>query len=114
MTSFSWVSGSRESSRNCMWALLGGSGGAAADDARALHFPDGRPVIHDGVMLGAAIIPEGHAVGLPAPADLIFGDCGAADQIGEQIGRAGRIILAVADVLGGVEVGEVGREAVDE
>src|SRR6476661_1034786 len=85
-----------------------------ADDARALHFPDGGPVIHDRVMLGAAVIPDRDAVWPPAPAHLVFGDGGAGDQVVEQLRGARRIVLAVADVLRGVEIGEVCREAVDE
>src|SRR5512134_2236715 len=119
MTSFSWFSGSRESSRNCIQLppeerLYLSLVGAVADDACPLHFPDGGPVIHDGVMLRAAVVPNGDAVRLPAPANLIFRDRGSADQIVEKIGATRRIILPVADIVGRVEIGEVRRKAADE
>src|SRR5438045_2872935 len=112
MTSGSWFSGSRLSSMNCM-AILS-SVGFVADDSCSFHFPDGGPVIHDGVMLGAAVIPDGDAVWTPAPAHLIFGDRSARNQIVEQVRPTRRIILAVAHVFGRVIIGEVRRKAVDE
>src|SRR5436190_8465260 len=114
MTSLSCVSGRRESSRNCiecspLWLVR-----PIADDARPFHFADRRPVIHDRVMLRAAVVPDRYAVWLPAPAHLIFGDRSAPDQILQQVGPARRIVLAEADVRGRVEVREMGGEAVDE
>src|SRR5687767_9254189 len=98
MTSFSWFSGSRESSRNCMVSPRGkrgpGSDRSAADDARPLHLPGRGPVIRHRVMLGGAVIPDRHAAGRPAPTDLVFGDRGAPDQVIEQVGGARREVLA--------------------
>src|SRR6188508_3197926 len=98
MTSLSWFSGSRESSRNCIVLPPGraflGLVGAVADDPGAFHLPDGGPVIHHGVMLRAAVIPDRDAVRLPAPAHLVFRDRRAADEIGEEIGAARREVLA--------------------
>src|SRR5262245_66043844 len=110
MTSFSWVSGSRESSRNCMQESPWASVGPIAHDARQLHLPYGGPVIHHRIVLGAAVIPDRDTVGLPAPSHLILGDGGTADQIGEQVGAARRVVLAVPDILRCVKIGEVGGE----
>ena len=38
------------------------SEGSVADDAGALHLADGGPVVHDRVVLGAAVVPDGDAV----------------------------------------------------
>src|SRR5437762_11694628 len=119
MTSLSWVSGRRESSRNCIGVAsyegeIGNLIGTITDDPGPFHLPDRGPVIHHGVMLGAAIVPDGDAVRLPAPAHRIFGDRRAADQVAEQVVAAGREILAVAHVVAGAESGEVGGEAADE
>src|SRR5215831_13315194 len=80
MTSFSWFSGKRESSRKCMTRspIEGGGGlaGLVADDRGALHLADGWVVVLDGVVLGAAVVPDGEAVVGPAPAHLVIGDRG--------------------------------------
>src|SRR5688572_22544167 len=95
MTSFSWFSGNRESSRKCMaelleqrwgWGWWGGSG-VDVDDPGALHLPDAGPVVLDGVVLGAAVVPDGEAVLRPAPADLELRDGGLTDQVVEQFAR---------------------------
>ena len=39
-------------------------------------------------MLGAAVVPDRHAVWLPAPANLIFRDIGLADQVLHQVGAS--------------------------
>src|SRR6516164_7175795 len=77
MTSFSWFSGKRESSRKCMAGLLiecvvsggeecgektRGLEGLVADDRGALHLPDVRVVVLNRVVLGAAVVPDGEAV----------------------------------------------------
>src|SRR5215469_10635129 len=96
MTSFSWFSGKRESSRKCItgspigrggWGGEGWAGlkGLVADDRGALHLADGWEVVLDGVVLGAAVVPDGEAVVRPAPAHLVIGDGGPADQVAEQV-----------------------------
>src|SRR6201995_140139 len=121
MTSFSWFSGNSESSRKCteivscrMSRGSERSEGGLADDSRALHLADGGPVVLDGVVLGRAVVPDGEAVRRPAPAHLVFGDRGAADQITQQVRAPRREVLAVAHIRRRVEVDEVGREAADE
>src|SRR5688572_22428576 len=112
MTSFCWFSGSRESSRNCIQfppeeCLYFSLVGAVADDPCPLHFSDCGPVIHDGVMLCAAVIPNRDTIRLPAPAKLIFRDRGTSDQILKQVCATGCVILTIANVLHRVEIGEV-------
>src|SRR6478735_8938806 len=122
MTRGSWSSGNSASSWKCMVCLLrvvvrgGGwwSEGLVADDPGALHLANVRPVVLDGVVLGAAVVPDREAVVRPAPADLVLGHGRLTDQVVEQLAAAGAVVEAVADVLGVVEVGEVGRERVDE
>ena len=48
--------------------------GHVADDAGAFHLAMAGRVVHDRVVLGAAVVPDRDAVGLPAPAHLVFGD----------------------------------------
>src|SRR3954464_7852504 len=121
MTSFSWFSGNRESSRKCMAELLeqmwgdGGNGSdVGADNSGALHLSDAGPVVLDGVVLGAAVVPDGEAVGRPPPADLELGNGGLPDQVVEQFARARRVVESEPDVLGSVVIDEVRRERVDE
>src|SRR3954447_14971917 len=116
MTSFSWFSGKRESSRKCMAELLeqtwgdGGDGSdVGADDPGALHLSDAGPVVLDGVVLGAAVVPDGEAVGRPAPADLELRDGGLPDQVVEQLALTGRVVESEADVLRRVVIREVRR-----
>src|SRR5688572_5196235 len=95
ITSLGWFSGNNDPSRKFMGISVvmrgGGAVGSAvpdkvngkstghvADDSRALHLSMARRVIHHCVMLGAAVVPDGDAVGRPAPADLVFGDMGLA------------------------------------
>src|SRR3954468_20462693 len=98
MTSLLWFSGYNEPSRkfmacpsNLYCVLLIGSVGGVAHDSGALHLPVAGRVIHHGVVLGATVVPHGHAVGLPAEAHLEFGDGGLADQVLQQLARAGRV-----------------------
>src|SRR3954454_6896084 len=122
MTSFSWFSGNRESSRKCMGngsfrvreSAGRGSESGEAGDSGALHLADGGLVVLDGVVLGAAVVPDGEAVLRPAPADLVLGDGGLTDQVVEQFARAGRVVESEAHVLRRVVVHEVRRERVDE
>ena len=64
-------------------------------------------------MLRAAVVPNSDAVGLPAPAHLVLWYVGLHHQIAQQIGAAGVVVLAIADVGRRVKVGEVGGKAVD-
>src|SRR5262245_50786450 len=119
MTRGSWFSGNSESSRNCMAfsscvRVTNGSVGFVADDSGALHPAHRGPVVLHGVVLGAAVVPDGDAVGRPAPADLVLGNRCASDQVAQQLRRTRREVLAVAHVLRRVEVHEVRREAADE
>src|SRR4051812_8931728 len=117
MTSFSWFSGNRESSRKYMRISpidSRGSESGGADDSRALHLADGGPVVLDGVVLGVAVVPDREAVVRPAPADLVLGNGGLPDQVVEQLARARRVVVPEAHVLGGVVVREVRRVRVDE
>src|SRR5919112_6471945 len=98
MTSFSWFSGNRESSRKCMaelleqvWGWRGGSD-VGADDSSALHLADAGPVVLDGVVLGAAVVPDGEAVLRPAPPDLVLGNGRLTDQVVQQFARTGRVV----------------------
>src|SRR6516164_3455675 len=112
MTSLSWFSGKRESSRKCMTGLS--LIGLVADDRGALHLPDGWVVVLDGVVLGAAVVPDGEAVRRPAPAHLVVGNRRLADEVVEQVARARGEVDPVPHVLGRVEVDEMGGEPVDE
>ena len=47
-----------------------------------------RCVVHHRIVLRAAVVPDRHAVRLPAPAHLVLGDVGLADQKAQQIARA--------------------------
>src|SRR3712207_9588148 len=75
---------------------------------------DAGPVVLDGVVLGAAVVPDGEAVLRPPPADLVLRDGGLADQVVEQLARARRVVEPEPHVLRGVEVDEVRRERVHE
>src|SRR3954464_3701743 len=119
MTSFSWFSGKRESSRKYMAVLRsgrgwGGSGGGGADDPGAFHPADGGPVVLHGVVLGVAVVPDGEAVVRPAPAHLVLGDGRLPDQVVEQLARTRGVVVPEAHVLRRVEVREVRGERVDE
>src|SRR5437762_8017256 len=67
----------------------GASVGAIADDARALHLPVARRVVHHSIVLGAAVVPHRHTVGLPTKAHLELRNQYLADQIAEQESGAG-------------------------
>src|SRR3954469_10553666 len=111
MTSFSWFSGKRESSRKYMGISpfsMGGSESGGADDSRALHLADGGPVVLDGVVLGVAVVPDGEAVVRPAPAHLVLGNGGLPDQVVEQLAGTRRVVVPEAHVLRGVVVREMG------
>src|SRR6478735_4225537 len=112
MTNFSWFSGKRESSRKCMSILRSEEGGSVvrADDSGALHLSDAGPVVLNGVVLGAAVVPDGEAVLRPAPADLELGDGGLPDQVVEELALTGRVVEAETDVLRRVVVDEMRRE----
>src|SRR3954452_15915022 len=117
MTSFSWFSGNRESSRKYMSIFSvreGGSEGGGADDSRALHPADRGPVVLDGVVLGAAVVPDGEAVVRPPPAHLVLGHVVLPDQVVEQFARAGRVVGTESHVLRRVVVREVRRERMHE
>src|SRR5215218_2261130 len=119
MTSFSWFSGKRESSRKCMSELLGskwgdGSEGGGADDSGALHLADGGPVVLDGVVLGVAVVPDGEAVLRPPPAHLELRHRGLPDQVVEQFAGTRRIVVTETHVLRRVVIGEVRRERIHE
>src|SRR6516164_9481374 len=131
MTSFSWFSGKSAPSRKfmtCPLVRLGFSGGGklpasagpwasegrVAGNAGALHLAVTVRVIHDRVVLRATIVPKRHTVGPPAEAHLVFGDLRLGDQVLQQLRGTGRKVLSVAHIRGGVEIGEVGREPVDE
>src|ERR1700757_2082284 len=123
MTSFSWFSGKRESSRKCITGLRSGgegrggregSEGLVADDPGALHLASGWVVVLDGVVLGAAVVPDGEAVLRPPPAHLVVRDRCLRDEVVEQVARARGEVDAVPHVGGRVEVDEMGGEPVDE
>src|SRR4051812_18148745 len=98
MTSFSWFSGNRESSRKYMGispfckGFRNGSEGGGADDSRALHPADGGPVVLDGVVLGAAVVPDGEAVLRPPPPHLVLGHECLPDQVVQQFAATGRVV----------------------
>src|SRR5918994_6560564 len=118
MTSFSWFSGKRESSRKCMSILLvqfrGDGSEVGADDPGALHLADAGPVVLDGVVLGAAVVPDGEAVVRPAPADLELRDGGLTDQVVEQFARTRRVVEGEANVLRRVVIDEMRGERIDD
>ena len=64
-----------------------------ADDSGTFHLSVAGRVVHHRVMLGAAVVPERHAVGLPAEAHLAFGHRGLADQVVQQLASTGREVL---------------------
>src|SRR3954451_6040626 len=104
MTSFSWFSGNRESSRKYTGVVPFGEGedgseGLGADDSRALHLADGGPVVLDGVVLGAAVVPDREAVVRPAPAHLVLGNRRLPDQVIEQLARTRRVVVPESHVL---------------
>src|SRR3954463_66941 len=118
MTSFSWFSGKRESSRKYMGSSPfergDGSESGGADDSRALHLADGGPVVLDGVVLGVAVVPDGEAVVRPAPAHLVLGDGRLPDQVVEQLAGTRGVVVPESHVRRRVEVREVRGERVDE
>src|SRR4051794_23051822 len=119
MTSFSWFSGKRESSRKYMAVLRsgrgwGGSGGGGADDPGAFHPADGGPVVLNGVVLGVAVVPDGEAVVRPPPPHLELGNRGLTDQVVEQFARTRRVVMPESHVLGRVEVREMRGVGIDE
>src|SRR3954471_21228844 len=110
MTSFSWFSGKRESSRKYMGSSPfergDGSESGGADDSRALHLADGGPVVLDGVALGVAAVPDGEALLRPPPAHLVLGHGRLADEVVEELARTRRVVVPESHVLGGVVVRE--------
>src|SRR4051795_2663969 len=117
MTSFSWFSGKRESSRKYMGTSpfgMGGSESGGADDSRALHLADGGPVVLNGVVLGVAVVPDGEAVVRPPPPHLELGNRGLTDQVVEQFARTRRVVMPESHVLGRVEVREMRGVGIDE
>src|SRR5690242_7243042 len=117
MTSFSWFSGNRESSRKyiCISPFrMGGSESGGADNSRALHLAHGGPVVLDGVVLGVAVVPDGEAVVRPPPAHLVLGNRRLPDQVVEQFAGARRVVVAEADVRRGVVIREMRGERIDE
>src|SRR3954470_3465192 len=102
MTSFSWFSGKRESSRKYMGISpfrMNGSESGGADDSRALHLADGGPVVLDGVVLGVAVVPEGDSVVRPPPAHLELRNRRLPDKVGEQFARSRRVVVPESHVL---------------
>src|SRR6267142_5273897 len=91
ITSFCWFSGQRDPSVkfiSCSSVWKAGkraSEGLVADDARALHLPVAGRVVHHGVVLRRAVVPDRHAVGLPAPAHLVLGDERLGHKRAEQV-----------------------------
>src|SRR3954452_1867193 len=118
MTSFSWFSGKRESSRKYMGSSPfergDGSESGGADDSRPLHLADGGPVVLDGVVLGGAVVPDRKAVVRPAAAHLVLRHRGLPDQVVEQFARTRRVVVTETHVLRRVVVGEVRRERIYE
>src|SRR5436190_15485937 len=110
MTSFCWFSWKLDPSRKFIARPF--SVGGFADDSRALHLSMARGIVHDGVMLRGAVVPECEGVALPAEANLVLGDLGLRDEVREQLRRARGVVLPVAHVALRVEVGEMGREDV--
>src|SRR6478672_2716613 len=112
MTRGSWFSGNSESSRNCMACPRGMNAGRCdvsvrfvADDPGALHLAYCGPVVLHCVVLGTAVVPDGEAVRFPAPAHLVLGNRGAADQIAQQLRGTGSVVLAETHVLRRMEIG---------
>lgn len=60
-----------------------------ANNSSSLHLSMARRVIHHGVVLRGAVVPYCDAVRLPAPTHTVLRDVRTADQITQQIGRAG-------------------------
>src|SRR3954462_1434729 len=118
MTSFSWFSGKRESSRKYMGSSPfergDGSESGGADDSRALHLADGGPVVLDGVVLGVAVVPDREAVVRPPPAHLVLRHGRLPDQVVEELAGARRVVVPESHVRGGVVVREVRRERIHE
>src|SRR4029453_11496710 len=118
MTTFSWFSGNSDPSRKFMvWSLLRSGGGSireVADDPGAFHLAVAGRVVHHRVVLGGPVVPHRHRVLLPAPAHLVLGDEGLADEVAQQLPGAGVVVLPEAHVLGRVVVAEVRREGIDE
>src|SRR3954451_12444603 len=116
MTSFSWFSGNRESSRKGMVLLLSerGSEGFGADDSRTFHLADAGPVVLNCVVLRGTVVPDREAVLRPAPAHLVLGHGRLPDQVVQQFTCARGVVEPETHVLRRVEVGEVRGERVDE
>src|SRR3954452_7920951 len=120
MTSFSWFSGKRESSRKYMGSSpferkgVNGSESGGADDSRALHLADGGPVVLDGVVLGVAVVPDGEAVVRPPPAHLELRNRRLPDQVVEQFARTRRVVVPESHVLRSVVIREVRGERIHE
>ena len=79
MTSLSWF-GEENCRGNSLFSPCEGLIGkvrrslrTVADDSSALHLAMARRIVHHGIVLSAAVIPEGDAVLAPAEADLVFG-----------------------------------------
>src|SRR4051812_17049134 len=107
MTSGCWFSGKRWPSRKFMACPCGerGSEGRVALDAGAFHLSMAGRVIHDGVVLRRAVVPEGDRVRLPADAHLVLGKESLRHEVTQQVARAVRVVLAVAHVGRRMEVG---------
>src|SRR3954466_14372939 len=111
MTSFCWFSGHKDPSMKFMYLLLSkcgfgeeGSVRPVAHDGGALHLAMAGRVVHHGVVLRRAIVPDGHAARLPPPAHLVLGDERLADEVPQEVAGAGIHVLAEAHVGGRVVV----------
>src|SRR5215471_167119 len=119
-SSTAWRTLSTESSESssgtikCLYMAGIRSERTVADDPGAFHLAHRRPVVLHGVVLRAAVVPDGDGILRPAPAHLVFGNGRLRDQVVQQVGRTRRVVLAIAHVGRRMEIGEVGREGVDE
>ena len=55
-----------------------------ADDAGTFHLAMAGRVVHHRIVLCVAVVPNSNAVGLPAPAHLVFRNHGLRDQVLQQ------------------------------
>src|SRR4029453_5596886 len=116
MATFSWFSGNSDPSRKFMVSSLLRSGGGSirevADDPGTFHLSVAGRVVHHRVVLGGAVVPEGHAVLLPAEAHLVFGHRRLFDQVAQQVAAGRGVVLPEAHMLRRMEVGEVRGEGI--
>ena len=75
---------------------LANSDGSIADDADPFQVAHRGPEVLQGIVLGAAIVPNGDRIRPKPSSNLIFGNAGLAEQVVQKLTGTGAVVLAEA------------------